>query len=38
MVNVQLEKHSGKFPFTQYYRSIMEKAASRNLVLNEKVP
>ncbi|XP_030930154.1 nucleolar complex protein 2 homolog [Quercus lobata] len=33
---LQLEKHSGKFPFTQYYRSIMEKAASRNLVLNEK--
>ncbi|XP_059458653.1 protein REBELOTE [Corylus avellana] len=33
---LQLEKHNGKFRFTEYYRSIMEKAASRNLVLNDK--
>lgn len=33
---LQLEKHHGKFRFTEYYRSIMDKAASRNLVLNDK--
>ncbi|KAG7998639.1 hypothetical protein I3843_01G267800 [Carya illinoinensis] len=35
---LQLEKHNGNFPFTQYYRSIMDNAASRNLFLSEKFP
>lgn len=35
---LQLEKHTGNFPFTNYYRSIMDKAASRNLILNDKFP
>ncbi|XP_022765341.1 nucleolar complex protein 2 homolog isoform X2 [Durio zibethinus] len=33
----QLEKSSANAPFTQYYKSIMEKAASRNLVMNQKI-
>ncbi|KAH9768148.1 Noc2p family [Citrus sinensis] len=32
---LQLEKCSGNTPFTQYYRSVMEKAASRSLIMNE---
>ncbi|RVW25456.1 hypothetical protein CK203_110752 [Vitis vinifera] len=35
---LQLEKGGGgNAPFTQYYNSIMEKAASRSLLMNEKV-
>ncbi|RVW68414.1 hypothetical protein CK203_062843 [Vitis vinifera] len=35
---LQLEKGGGgNGPFTQYYNSIMEKAASRSLLMNEKV-
>lgn len=34
---MQLEKHSGITSFTQYYKSIMDKAASRNLAFFEKV-
>ncbi|CAB4300982.1 unnamed protein product [Prunus armeniaca] len=33
---LQLEKHSGNTSFTQYYKSIMDKAASRNLAFFEK--
>ncbi|GKV34106.1 hypothetical protein SLEP1_g42522 [Rubroshorea leprosula] len=33
---LQLEKPSGNAPFTQYYKSIIEKAISRNLITNEK--
>ncbi|KAL6209513.1 hypothetical protein ACLB2K_020453 [Fragaria x ananassa] len=33
---LQLEKQNGSTPFTQYYKSIMDKAASRNFTLNEK--
>ncbi|KAM1675598.1 hypothetical protein FF1_041106 [Malus domestica] len=33
---LQLEKHSGNTPFAQYYKSIIDKAASRNLALFEK--
>ncbi|XP_021662337.2 protein REBELOTE isoform X2 [Hevea brasiliensis] len=29
---LQLEKGSGNVPFTQYYRSVIEKSASRNLL------
>ncbi|GAY49547.1 hypothetical protein CUMW_119950 [Citrus unshiu] len=32
---LQPEKCSGNTPFTQYYRSVMEKAASRSLIMNE---
>ncbi|XP_021625969.1 nucleolar complex protein 2 homolog isoform X2 [Manihot esculenta] len=32
---LQLEKGSGNVPFTQYYRSVIEKAASRNLLTNK---
>uniref|UniRef100_A0A6P6G102 nucleolar complex protein 2 homolog isoform X1 n=1 Tax=Ziziphus jujuba TaxID=326968 RepID=A0A6P6G102_ZIZJJ len=35
---LQLEKFSGNTPFTQYYKSIMEKAAARNMVTNTKFP
>ena len=36
--NGQLEKGGGgNAPFSQYYKSIMEKAASRGLLMNEKV-
>lgn len=36
---LQLEKGGGgNAPFTQYYNSIMEKAASRSLLMNEKFP
>ncbi|XP_065871635.1 protein REBELOTE isoform X2 [Euphorbia lathyris] len=31
---IQLENCSSNFPFTQYYRSIVEKSASRNLFTN----
>ncbi|XP_021296107.1 nucleolar complex protein 2 homolog isoform X1 [Herrania umbratica] len=34
---LQFEKSSANTPFTQYYKSIMEKAASRNLVMNQKI-
>lgn len=34
---LQLEKCSGNTPFTQYYRSVMEKAASRSLIMNENI-
>ncbi|XP_021818559.1 nucleolar complex protein 2 homolog [Prunus avium] len=33
---LQLEKHSGNTSFTQYYKSIVDKAASRNLAFFEK--
>ncbi|XP_008233359.1 PREDICTED: nucleolar complex protein 2 homolog [Prunus mume] len=33
---LQLEKHSGNTSFAQYYKSIMDKAASRNLAFFEK--
>ncbi|XP_068331222.1 protein REBELOTE-like [Pyrus communis] len=33
---LQLERHSGNTPFAQYYKSIIDKAASRNLALFEK--
>ncbi|KAI5346153.1 hypothetical protein L3X38_014032 [Prunus dulcis] len=33
---LQLEKHSGNPSFTQYYKSIMDKAVSRNLAFFEK--
>ncbi|XVE99361.1 hypothetical protein REPUB_Repub03eG0191600 [Reevesia pubescens] len=33
----QFEKSSAKAPFTQYYKSIGEKATSRNLVINQKI-
>ncbi|XP_050370968.1 protein REBELOTE [Argentina anserina] len=33
---LQHEKQIGNTPFTQYYKSIMDKAASRNFTLNEK--
>ncbi|KAK9912305.1 hypothetical protein M0R45_036174 [Rubus argutus] len=32
---LQLEKQNGCTPFTQFYKSIIDKAASRNLALNE---
>ncbi|XP_050232759.1 protein REBELOTE isoform X2 [Mercurialis annua] len=32
---LQLEKCGGNFPFTQYYRSIMEKSFPRNLLLDK---
>ncbi|KAM6582671.1 hypothetical protein CsatB_009673 [Cannabis sativa] len=35
---LQLAKQSGSNPFSQYYKSIMEKAVARNLALNEKLP
>lgn len=34
---LQIEKRSGNAPFTQYYKSILEKAASRSLLMNEKM-
>lgn len=34
---LQLEKSSGNAPFSQYYKNIMEKAASRNLATTEKI-
>ncbi|KAL9422097.1 hypothetical protein AB3S75_034379 [Citrus x aurantiifolia] len=34
---LQLEKCSGNTPFTQYYRSVMEKAASRSLIMNGNI-
>ncbi|KAK9283729.1 hypothetical protein L1049_011979 [Liquidambar formosana] len=34
---LQLEKSSSNAPFTQYYKSVIEKAASRNLFMNEKI-
>lgn len=37
MVNMQFEKQNGSTPFTQYYKSIINKAASRNFTLNQKV-
>ncbi|KAI5346142.1 hypothetical protein L3X38_014021 [Prunus dulcis] len=33
---LQLEKHSGNTSFTQYYKSIMDEAVSRNLAFFEK--
>ncbi|PON58538.1 Nucleolar complex protein [Parasponia andersonii] len=33
-----LEKQSGNAPFTQYYKSIMTRAVTRNLASNEKFP
>ncbi|XP_068315388.1 protein REBELOTE-like isoform X2 [Pyrus communis] len=33
---LQLEKHSGNTPFAQYYKSIIDKATSRDLALFEK--
>ena len=33
----QIEKRSGNTPFTQYYKSIMSKAASRKMISNTKV-
>ncbi|KAI4357193.1 hypothetical protein L6164_001159 [Bauhinia variegata] len=35
---LQVEKHSGNTPFTQYYKSIMSKATSRKKVSNRKCP
>lgn len=37
MLNIQLEKFSGSTSFMQYYKSIKDKAAARNIALNEKV-
>ncbi|XWS58835.1 hypothetical protein CRYUN_Cryun08bG0068000 [Craigia yunnanensis] len=34
---LQLEKSSANAPFTQYYKSIMGKATSRNLLMNQKI-
>ncbi|XWS07909.1 hypothetical protein CRYUN_Cryun41cG0032600 [Craigia yunnanensis] len=34
---LQFDKSSANASFTQYYKSIMEKAASRNLVVNQKI-
>ncbi|KAL5800202.1 hypothetical protein ACOSQ3_033300 [Xanthoceras sorbifolium] len=34
---LQLEKCSGNTPYTQYYKNVMEKAASRSLIMNEKI-
>ncbi|XP_057981367.1 protein REBELOTE isoform X2 [Malania oleifera] len=34
---LQLEKCSGNASFTQYYKSVIEKAASRNLAMKEKM-
>lgn len=34
---LQLEKGSLNSPFTQYYKSVVEKAASRNLHMNQKI-
>ncbi|XP_031279802.1 nucleolar complex protein 2 homolog isoform X2 [Pistacia vera] len=34
---LQLEKQSGNAPFTQYYKSVMERAASGSLILNGKI-
>lgn len=33
----QVEKRSGNTPFTQYYKSIMSKAASRKMITSRKV-
>ncbi|CAJ1947778.1 unnamed protein product [Sphenostylis stenocarpa] len=33
---LQVEKRNGNMPFTQYYKSIMSKAASRNSISNRK--
>jgi len=33
----QVEKRNGNTPFTQYYKSIMSKAASRNSISDRKV-
>ncbi|XP_022133965.1 nucleolar complex protein 2 homolog isoform X2 [Momordica charantia] len=35
---LQLEKCNSNVPFIQYYKSIMDKAGSRNLVLDKKFP
>lgn len=35
---LQVEKRSGNTPFTQYYKSIMNKAASRKLISDRKSP
>ncbi|TKY46302.1 Nucleolar complex protein [Spatholobus suberectus] len=35
---LQVEKRSGNTPFTQYYKSIMSKAASRKMISNRKSP
>ncbi|KAK7364696.1 hypothetical protein VNO80_13437 [Phaseolus coccineus] len=35
---LQVEKRNGNTPFTQYYKSIMSKAASRNLISDRKSP
>ncbi|KAK6929223.1 Nucleolar complex protein 2 [Dillenia turbinata] len=34
---LQLEKNDNKTPFTQYYRSVLEKVDSRNLVMPRKI-
>ncbi|XP_012086517.1 nucleolar complex protein 2 homolog isoform X2 [Jatropha curcas] len=34
---LQLEKPSGNMPFTQYYRSLVEKSASRNLLSHKNM-
>ncbi|KAE8669214.1 Nucleolar complex protein 2 isoform 4 [Hibiscus syriacus] len=34
---LQYEKSNAKAPFTQYYKSIIEKAASSKLVMNQKI-
>uniref|UniRef100_A0A6N2LQI7 Nucleolar complex protein 2 homolog n=1 Tax=Salix viminalis TaxID=40686 RepID=A0A6N2LQI7_SALVM len=34
---LQLEKSGGNAPFTKYYTSVIEKAGSRNLVMNGKI-
>ncbi|XVF23676.1 hypothetical protein REPUB_Repub13aG0059900 [Reevesia pubescens] len=34
---LQFEKSSVTAPFTQYYKSMMHKSASRNLVMNQKI-
>jgi hypothetical protein len=34
---VQLEKCGGNAPFTKYYTSVIEKAGSRNLLMNGKI-
>ncbi|KAJ6322917.1 hypothetical protein OIU77_012703 [Salix suchowensis] len=34
---LQLEKSGGNAPFTKYYASVIEKAGSRNLVMNGKI-
>ncbi|KAK7266163.1 hypothetical protein RIF29_18805 [Crotalaria pallida] len=33
---LQAEKHNGSTPFSQYYKSIMSKAASRKTISNGK--